>query len=53
MIYSNPYRSEYGMLALKLRLNEEKPIDATTGREHEGNTYTIGMALPVCEPLNA
>ena len=41
------------MLALKLRLNNEHPVDATTGREHEGNIYTIGLPITICEPLNA
>lgn len=41
------------MLALKLRLNNEHPIDATTSREREGNIYSIGLPLPTCQPLNA
>lgn len=40
------------MLAMKLRLNDEEPVDATTGKKKEGNIYTIGMPIAVCEPLN-
>ncbi len=41
------------MLALKLRLNDEHPIDATTGKEMEGNIYTVSLPVAICEPLNA
>jgi hypothetical protein len=41
------------MLALKLRLSNEHPIDATTGREREGAIFPIAIPLAICEPLNA
>lgn len=44
---------EYSLLAMKLRLNDEKPIDPVTGKETTGNIYTIALPIAVCGPLNA
>ena len=48
-----PTLHEYGMLALKLRLNDEAPVDQTTGRPYQGNIYTVGLPVAICSPLNA
>ena len=41
------------MLAMKLRLNEESPVDPVSGKTQTGNIYTIELPLAVCEPFNA
>lgn len=48
-----PSLHEYSMLAMKLRLNDEQPVDPVTGKETTGNVYTIALPIAVCSPLNA
>ena len=38
---------------MKVRLNEETPIDPITGKEGRGNVYGLELPLAVCSPLNA
>jgi DNA-directed RNA polymerase beta' subunit len=41
------------MLGMKLRINDEHPIDPVTGKERTGNIYTMALPIAVCGPLNA
>ena len=38
---------------LKLRLNEETPIDPITGKEGTGNVYSMELPIAVCGQFNA
>ena len=38
---------------MKLRLNDETPIDPITGKEGHGNVFGMELPIAVCSPLNA
>ena len=41
------------MFCMKLRLNDETPIDPITGKEGTGEVYSMALPIAVCSPLNA